>query len=260
METIEQISNNNKHIENKKDEIKKYMETDEYKTGIQKFLFNENKNIDELFEKYYSNEYIKYSEYVHYTDIEKLALAFQSMNNQRKQEEIIKYYLPKNEFFPNTKYLLFSIGCNNVIFVPEKEFNEIRGDILDMLRENAETSYDENGTVLHEFVKQSKQSKQINNFDFQDGDGDGNYKYDRFVSGMKVFIEGNDFFPGCKNIGYKYGNLKDPIDKCDTEIDIDRKWYVKSVICRYDGKYITPFSLKNGTLNSKKNIIAPIRA
>jgi hypothetical protein len=162
METIKQISNNFKNIE-------------------------ESETNSIIREKYYYDNHLLNK---------KLSLEF-----------------PKNEFLSNTKYLLFNIDCDNVIFVPEKEFTEINRDILNILRKNGETSYDENGTILNEFIINSK--------------------YDRFVSGIKVFIEGNY--------------------KCDTTID--RKWYVKSVICRYDGKYINNINID---LFKKNSIITEI--
>ena len=222
------ISENLKNSKEVHNEIKEYMETDEYKNGIYQF---ENMNPEEAFSYYYDSKFYQY--YIEYTDDEKRALAVKSVAKRKRVNEVLEKYLPKNKFIPNTEYIFFSIEFANfasrMILVPKKEFTEIHSDKLDMLRKNSKKTYEENGIIINELI--SYYNKNGSSWSLIPNE------FENFRSGMQTFAERESH-----NDGVRYGILgdkdKDKDKYIDGGMDIDRTWYIKSVCCGYS--YFNP--------------------
>jgi hypothetical protein len=216
------ISENLESAQRVHNEIKEYMETDEYKNGIHQF---ENMNADKAFSYYYNS---RVGLYIEYTDSEKRALAVKSVAEQKQQDEYVEKYMPTNEFTPNTEYIFFSIEfgsfATRMILVPKKEFTEIYADKLDMLRRNSAKTYEENGIVINELITYYKRTSKscwsgvLNEFT-------------EFLNGMQTFAECESHSGACYGV---LGNNFPPSE----QMDIDRTWYIKSVCC--GGTYFNP--------------------
>ena len=198
-------------------ELSKFMKTDEYAKEIVHFY---DIDPDEVF-KYYKNEQYSWNIYIEYTDDEKRALGIKTIVRSKEQAKNIDKYAPRNEFIPNTNYILFETdNASQYFLVPSIEFTKIYSNELDMLRKNAELVED-NGIKLYKLHSLWK-NKNKNAFSF-------------FNKGITIFA---NYHYSLGDI--RYGVLRYNTNSDDNEnnlMDIDKEWYTKSILTPYSTGY-----------------------
>jgi hypothetical protein len=180
--------------------IKKYMKTEEYINGLDKYS---DINLLEKF-KNYKDDYGK-TVYIRYTDIEKSALIIKHLNMKEKIKKHNDIYMAKNIYVPGTEYIYFSLPMVEIL-VPMKEFTKIHGDILDIIRKNSFTKHYLNNRSLHFISSENFNSPKLS-----------------------YFFEGLKYYTECWKLNGKI--LYCPLKKNNNfDMNVEKQWYVKSII------------------------------
>lgn len=216
-----------------RNEIARYMETDEYKNEyslLKKEYEEKGEQMDP--EKIYNMRSGTRCTIIEHTNEEKIALGIKGICEEKERKMMVEKYIPTGEFIEGTDYIFFSIenggfACRNIL-VPSKEFKKIHSADLEMLRRNAQ-SVQEHNTATHEL---------FTIYDCKNLDERGRGVCSSIPNEFSTFIVGMMPYAECDT---HHGVFYSSLDGEDCDMDTEREWYIKSICDGYGH-----FSQKSG--------------